>query len=333
MDDLFGRTIDYLRVSITDRCNLRCIYCMPPGGVNWTPHENILSFEELLRICGIMAGMGIRRVKVTGGEPLARRGAADFISSLKKIKGIQTVTLTSNGVLLEGELDKFADAGLDGVNISLDTLDGETFRRVTGRDGPDKTLRAIERACAAGLRVKVNCVPLRGINEDDLTGLAALAKTGVEAVRFIELMPLGNNAGSFEFVPGKKVMELLEKEYGEFTPYPGTPGGGPALYYSLRGFRGKIGFINAVSDGFCETCNRVRLTSRGLLKPCLSGDISLDLRGLIRGGSGNPSGCSDREVENAVRALIAQKPRAHTFSARYHREKTECAAGMFSIGG
>jgi cyclic pyranopterin phosphate synthase len=332
MDDLFGRTIDYLRVSITGRCNLRCIYCMPPGGIDWTPHENILSFEEILRICGIMAGMGIRRVKVTGGEPLVRRGATDFIRSLKKIKGIQTVTLTSNGILLEGELDKLADAGLDGVNISLDTLDGETFRRITRRDGLDKTLRAIERACAAGLRVKVNCVPLGGINEADLTGLAALAKTGVEAVRFIELMPLGN-AESFEFVPGKKVLELLEKEYGEFTPYPETLGNGPAFYYSVRGFRGKIGFINAVSVGFCGTCNRVRLTSRGLLKPCLSGDISLDLRGLLRGGPENSPGCSGREVEDAVRALIAQKPRSHTFAARYHQEKTEHTAGMFNIGG
>ncbi|MDR0624170.1 MAG: GTP 3',8-cyclase MoaA [Treponema sp.] len=332
MTDLFGRTIDYLRVSITDRCNLRCIYCMPPGGADWTPHKNILSFEEILRICGIMAGMGIRRVKVTGGEPLVRRGAVDFIASLKKIKGIQTVTLTTNGTLLEDELDRLADAELDGINISLDALNEKTFHRITRRDGLDKTLRAITDASAAGLRVKVNCVPLQGINEDELAGLAGLAKTNAVAVRFIELMPLGN-AESFAPVPGKKIMELLEKEYGELIPCPGKFGNGPARYYSIRGFRGKIGFINAMTDGFCETCNRMRLTSRGLLKPCLSSEISLDLCGLLRGGPENIPGCSDREVEDAVRDLIAKKPRAHTFSAPYHQKKTAPADGMFRTGG
>jgi cyclic pyranopterin phosphate synthase len=332
MKDPFGRTINYLRVSLTDRCNLRCGYCMPPAGVDWIPHTNILSFEELLKICGIMAGMGIRRVKVTGGEPLVRRGAADFICSLKKIPGIEKVTLTSNGILLEGELDKLADAGIDGVNISLNSLREETFRHITRRDGLDKTLRAIKGAAAAGLRVKVNCVPLRGVNEDDLAGLAALAETRVAAVRFIELMPLGN-AKAFEGVPGSEVKRLLEREYGELVPSPETRGNGPARYYSIRDFRGKIGFINAMSDGFCETCNRMRLTARGLLKPCLSSDISLDLCGLLRGGPGNPPGCSRRELEEAIRALVAQKPRAHTFSTPYRQEETAHTAGMFKTGG
>jgi cyclic pyranopterin phosphate synthase len=332
MKDLFGRTIDYLRVSITDRCNLRCIYCMPPAGLDRSPRKDLLSFEEILRICGIMAGMGIRRVKVTGGEPLTRPGAADLICSLKKIKGIQTVTLTSNGVLLEKELDKLVAAGLDGVNISLDSLKDENFRRVTRGKGLKNIRSLLSRAASLPLPVKINCVPLRGINEDELAALAGLAKTGLAAVRFIELMPLGN-AESFEPVPGEKVMNLLEKEYGELIPCPGTPGGGPARYYSLKGFKGKIGFINALSTGFCETCNRLRLSSGGLLKPCLASETGLDLRGLLRGGPENPSGASSCDIEEAIRGLVAQKPRSHTFSMPRQREKTKPAPGMFKIGG
>ncbi|MDR1277816.1 MAG: GTP 3',8-cyclase MoaA [Treponema sp.] len=329
MKDTFGRTIDYLRVSITDRCNLRCIYCMPPGGVDWTPHRNILSFEELLRLCGLMAGMGIRRIKVTGGEPLVRRGAADFIASLKKLEGIQTVTLTSNGVALDQHLDKLISAGLDGLNISLDSLREENFRRITGGDGFEKVCSFLNRIDSLPLPVKINCVPLRGINEDELANLAGLAKTSAAAVRFIELMPLGR-AGSFSPVPGKEVFKLLEKEYGKLIPYPGTLGGGPAVYYSIKGFKGRIGFINALSDKFCETCNRLRLTAQGLLKPCLSSNIGLDLRGLIRGGPENSGGW---ELEEAVRALIARKPWGHTFSTWQDQEKTEHEAGMFSTGG
>ncbi|MDR1098922.1 MAG: GTP 3',8-cyclase MoaA [Treponema sp.] len=331
MKDPFGRTIDYLRVSITDRCNLRCIYCMPPDGVDWTPHRNILSFEELLRICGLMAGLGIRRIKVTGGEPLVRRGAADFIASLKKLEGIQTVTLTSNGVALDQYLDKLISAGLDGLNISLDSLREENFRRITGGEGFEKIRSFLNRIDSLPLPVKINCVPLRGINEDELADLAGLAKTSGAAVRFIELMPLGR-AGAFSPVPGKEVFKLLEKEYGKLTPYPGPPGGGPAVYYSVKGFKGKIGFINALSDKFCETCNRLRLTAQGLLKPCLSSNIGLDLRGLIRGSPEN-SGASNRDLEEAVRALIARKPWSHTFSTRQAQGKTEHDAGMFRTGG
>jgi cyclic pyranopterin phosphate synthase len=262
----------------------------------------MLSFEEILRLCGIMAGMGIRKIKVTGGEPLVRKGAADFIAKLKAISGIEQVTLTTNGLLLE---NFFAEAGpigalVDGINISLDTLDPERFSKITRGNQITRTalstqrelsrgqglsaiLRALDRTRDLGIPVKLNCVPLRGFNEGDLSGIAALAKDVNRAVHFIELMPLGS-AGSLEPIPGAELAALLERDYGKLVPYPGRLGNGPAEYFSLPGFAGKIGFINAVSQGFCEHCNRLRLSSDGVLKPCLSSDSGMYLGRLLRGG-------------------------------------------------
>ncbi|GHV78255.1 GTP 3',8-cyclase MoaA [Spirochaetia bacterium] len=339
MIDRYGRIIDYLRISVTDRCNLRCVYCMPAEGVAWKPHDEVLSFEEILRLCAVMAGLGIRKVKITGGEPLVRKGVALFIAKLRAIPGIEQVTITTNGLLLEEFFDEAGDcypAGnlVDGVNISLDTLDPERFSKVTRTaldafargQGLPAVLRALDRAQSLGIPVKLNCVPLRGFNEADLPALAALAQTANRAVRFIELMPLGS-ANSLDFIPGAEVAALLERVYGPLVPYPGTLGNGPAEYYVLPGFAGKIGFINAVSEGFCETCNRLRLSSGGILKPCLSSDSGLDLRALLRGGA------SDAEIRAAAAELAAQKPPSHNFSAVYERERTKHKSGMYHIGG
>ncbi|WP_010259667.1 GTP 3',8-cyclase MoaA [Treponema primitia] len=338
MIDRYGRIIDYLRISVTDRCNLRCVYCMPAEGVEWKPHGDMLSFEEILRLCGIMAGMGIRKVKVTGGEPLVRKGVAGFIAKLKTIPGIEQVTITTNGILLEEFFDEAAADGagrpVDGVNISLDTLDPERFSRLTRTasdafvrgQGLPAILRALDRAQTLGIPVKLNCVPLRGFNETDLAGIAALARNVNRAVRFIELMPLGS-AGSLEPIPGAEVAAMLEQAYGKLIPYTGRLGNGPAEYYSLPDFAGKIGFINAVSEGFCETCNRLRLSSGGILKPCLSSDTGKDLRALLRGGA------PDADLAAAVAELVAQKPPSHNFSAVYERERTNHVSGMYHIGG
>ncbi|MDR1929057.1 MAG: GTP 3',8-cyclase MoaA [Treponema sp.] len=325
--DSRGRLIDYLRVSVTDRCNLRCAYCMSEEGIAWKPHGDMLSFEELLRCCRVTAALGIRKVKVTGGEPLVRRGTAGFIAALKAVPGIKQVTLTSNGILLGEELGRLAAAGLDGVNISLDTLDGETFRRLTRRDGLDKTLRAVEGAWAAGLKVKINCVPLRGINDHELAAIAALAKDRPLAVRFIELMPLGNAEG-FRPVAGEEAAAALEGRYGKLTPFAGKPGNGPAVYYTLEGFAGIVGFINPLSRGFCETCNRMRLSSQGILKPCLAGEVCLDLRALLR------SGADDGALRQAVLEAAARKPAGHHFSGLCGKAGERCRdQEMFRIGG
>ena len=340
--DSFGRTLDYLRVSITDRCNLRCVYCMPEEGVEWKPHDSMLKFEETLRLCRIMAALGIRKVRVTGGEPLVRRGVASFVKELKAIPGIEKVTLTTNGFLLGAyieEAEALSPASFpDGVNISLDALDGERFRRITRTEGalPEDILPHIESLLEKRIQVKINCVPVRGFNEEEIVPLAGLARDREIAVRFIELMPLGSAAG-FKPITGTETAAFLEKAFGALVPSTGidlklpVEGSGPAVYYSLPGFKGKIGFINPVSHGFCETCNRLRLTSEGLLKPCLSSAYAVDLRALLRGGA------SDDEIAGAVKEAASKKPAFHTLSPVYGTSLEETVKrhkdGMFGIGG
>jgi len=333
--DPFGRVIDYLRVSVTDRCNLRCVYCMPPEGVEWKPHATMLSFEEILKLCGIMAELGIRAVKVTGGEPLVRRGAAAFLQKLKALPGIERVTLTTNGLLLDAYLDEAEEAVPDGVNISLDALDPRRYVRISRYEGagPALILPLIDRLLAKGVAVKLNCVPLRSVNEDEILPLSALARDKNVAVRFIELMPIGS-AAELRPVPGGEIAEMLEKAWGPLTPFSGVRGNGPAVYYSLPGFTGTIGFINAVSRGFCETCNRLRLTSEGFLKPCLANELCLDVRTMLR------SGAADGDLKRAVTEAVSRKPRFHSFSNVYGAPSTETAfsaetraEGMSRIGG
>ena len=341
LTDSFGRTLDYLRVSVTDRCNLRCVYCMPEEGVKWKPHDSVLKFEETLRLCAIMADLGIRKVRVTGGEPLVRRGVASFIKGLKAITGIEKVTLTTNGFLLGAYLSEVADllpaSFPDGVNISLDALDGERFGRITRTEGavPEEILPHIASLLEKHIQVKINCVPVQGINEEEIVPLAGLARDSDIAVRFIELMPLGSAAG-FKPITGDETAALLEKAYGILTPFTCTDlqlpieGSGPAAYFSLPGFTGKIGFINAVSRGFCETCNRLRLTSEGLLKPCLSDAYAVDLKVLLRRGA------SDGEIASAVMEAVSKKPKYHTLSPVYGAAPGETGRhkdGMFGIGG
>ena len=330
--DSSGRTLDYLRVSVTDRCNLRCVYCMPAEGVEWKPHEAMLSFEEILRLCRIMAKLGIRKIKVTGGEPLVRRGTASFLKNLKTLPGMEKVTITTNGFLLGAFLDEAESLGVlpDGVNISLDALEPERFARITRMENlkPADILRCAGRLLEKKIPVKINCVPVAGFNEEEILPLAALARDRNIAVRFIELMPLGS-ARDLKPVPGGEIAALLEKAYGVLTPFAGVLGSGPAVYYSLPGFAGKIGFINPVTHGFCETCNRLRLTSEGFLKPCLSYDLGLDLRALLRAGA------SDRELEQAIVETAAKKPRYHALSGIYGEASKERknTGGMFGIGG
>jgi cyclic pyranopterin phosphate synthase len=327
MQDSLGRTIDYLRLSITDRCNLRCVYCMPGGGVEWMPHNDMLRFEEITRLCGIMAGLGIRGIKVTGGEPLVRKGAVNLVKSLKTLPGIEQVTLTSNGVLLGEYLDALMRAGIDAVNISLDSMDAENFRRITRAGGLEQILSVIEKAPRLGLALKINCVPLRGINERDIAKIAALARNSPITVRFIELMPLGE-ASSLQPLPADETAALLEKAYGPLSPAPVKLGSGPASYYTLRGFTGFIGFISPLSHMFCDRCNRLRLGSTGALKPCLSSDAGADLRLLLRGGA------SDGEIGETIAELVSRKPERHNFGMKGEAAETRRRTGhMFRIGG
>lgn len=303
MLDGLQRNIDYLRISVTDRCNLRCVYCMPEDGVAWMPHEDVLRYEEILRLARIFAGLGGRRIKLTGGEPLVRRGLPDLVAGLRAIDGIEEVTLTTNGILLAEQLPELLEAGLGGVNVSLDSVREETFCRLTRREGVERTLAGIDACLAAGIPTKINCVPVAA--EEDLLALAELARTRPLPVRFIELMPIGLGKG----LPRRGEAELralLEGAFGPLTPYSERLGNGPCRYYTLPGFQGQIGFISAVSHQFCDRCNRVRLTANGFLKTCLQYDRGVWLRPLLAG--------SDEALTAAVAEAIRQKPAAHQFS-------------------
>jgi cyclic pyranopterin phosphate synthase len=295
---------------------------MPPEGVGWMPHDEVLRFEEILRLCKLLAALGIKAVKVTGGEPLVRRGLAEMVKELKAINGIEHVSLTSNGVILGEHLEALAASGLNAVNISLDTIDEKKFFQLTNTDGLVNTLFAIDHAVELGLKVKVNCVPLRTFNEEDIVKIAGVAKNKDIAVRFIELMPLGK-AAAFQPLPADEVMSIIEKEYGALKSSVVKLGNGPAAYYTLKGFTGHIGFISALSHSFCQNCNRLRLTASGLLKPCLSSDMSLDLRSLVRSGAG------DEEITDLIQKLVNKKPAGHSFGINGEASNIN----RFRIGG
>ena len=323
MEDTFGRTITYLRLSVTDLCNYRCCYCMAPEGVEKTAHGAVCSLEELRDMTAAAVACGVRKVRITGGEPLVRRGVEQLTAGLKAIPGIRRVALTTNGVLLAQKLPALLAAGLDSVNISLDTLHPETFRRITGKDELAAVQNGIRAALASGIPVKLNCVPQPGVNEGELESLAALAQEHPLQVRFIEMMPIGFGAG----LPGLSGPELLKRFYRrwpQLQPVTGAAfGDGPAVYYSAPGWRGSIGLIAAVHGKFCASCNRVRLTSQGFLRPCLASETGCDLRALLRGDA------DDAQLLTAIRETIWAKPREHHFND----SSMPATRGMYRIGG
>lgn len=305
MLDDYGRNIDYVRISLTDRCNLRCVYCMPEEGVQLMPHSDILTFDEIIRLCRIFAELGMKKIKLTGGEPLCRLNAAGLIKQLKDIPGVEQVTLTTNGVELHKYWQDLCTAGLDAINISLDTLDKELYHQITRRDKLDTVVDNIIMASENGqVPVKINCVPMR--QEQKLYDVASLARDYNVHVRYIEMMPIGQGK-DFEFFSREETIALLEEKYGKLVPCKEMLGNGPAEYYMIDGFKGKIGFISAVSHKFCHLCNRIRLTADGFLKTCLQYDKGVELRPLLRAEA------SDEEIKRAIQAAIAQKPSAHHF--------------------
>ena len=305
MVDGQGRAIRYLRVSVTDRCNLRCRYCMPESGVDWVPHGQVLTYEQMARLVGLCAGLGVEKVRLTGGEPLVRRGLSALVRMVKETPGIRQVCLTTNGVLLPEQLPALLEAGLDGVNLSLDTLDRGQYAALTRRDELPRALAGLEAALAApGLTVKLNCVPLAD-NEDQWVPLAALARDRGLAVRFIELMPIGLGRG----LPGRseaQVLARLEAVFGPLRPLEAPPGG-PARYGTFPGFQGRVGFISAMTHPFCAACDRVRLTASGFLKTCLQYQTGVDLRALLEAGAG------DSALRAAILEAVRQKPACHHF--------------------
>ncbi len=324
MIDQYGRKIDYLRISVTDRCNLRCVYCMPKSGIQSLPHNEIMTFEEVIRVAKVASGIGIRKIKVTGGEPLLRKNLIFLIRKLREIPGIDQVTMTTNGVLFAMYGEQLVSAGLGGVNFSLDSLDAGTFLQITGIDAFSKVLSAIKLSCQLGLKTKINCVPIQEINSSALIDLAGMARAYPVHVRFIELMPIGLGA-KFTPIENQYVLKMLTQQFGKPQRVFGGLGNGPARYYNFSGFQGSIGFISAITEEFCENCNRIRLTAEGKLKLCLHYKEEVDLKTLLR------EGITDEKLQETLQDLIFQKPRHHNF----HDEANGTTDGrkMVQIGG
>ena len=309
MQDRLGREIDYIRISITDRCNLRCVYCMPECGVPSVSHDMILRFDEIVRLVKIFCSLGIKNVKITGGEPLVRKGAVGLIKDIKSVEGIEKVSLTTNGILLSENLNALAEAGIEGINISLDTLDRQKYMKITGFDGLNTVLKAIDECRAfPEIKVKINAVTLADYNRDEICALADFAAGAGATLRFIEMMPIGLGTG-FGGYNQDEIMTVLEEAYGPAKTINEEVGSGPAKYYSFEGLEGRIGFISPMSHKFCRSCNRIRLTSEGLLRPCLGSDVGIDLRMPMR------EGASDEELKALIYDGIMNKPAGHCFEA------------------
>ena len=311
MKDQYQRNIDYMRVSVTDRCNLRCRYCMPKD-IELLPMEEILSFEEILEIIHQAASLGIRKIKITGGEPLVRKNCTGLIAKIRETEGIEKVTLTTNGILLPEYIEDLKAAGIDGINISLDTLRKDRFQEITGFDALDQVLAGIDASLNAGIRTKINTVLQKGVNDGEWQDLMLLAKDRPLDVRFIEMMPIGYGAvstGVSDIELRSKIREL----------YPGTEedhtvhGNGPAVYVRIPGFCGGVGFIAAINEKFCKDCNRIRLTSAGRIKPCLCYGDSFDLREILRTKEGPER---DALLKETLQKAITYKPKEHCFEAK-----------------
>lgn len=320
MTDQYGRPVRYLRISLTDRCNLRCRYCMPEQGVDLCAHADLLRYEEIVAIARAALDCGIDTFKLTGGEPLARRGVPVLVAALKELPGTRQVTLTTNGLLLGDQLDALVAAGLDAVNVSLDTLDETQYHTLTRRAFAPGAVVDTVRAAARVLPVKVNAVLLPETADQWLPLARLAADPGVD-VRFIEQMPIGKGEAD-PGLAGDKVLAVLRQAWPDLAPCNEPRGNGPAHYYKSAGLTGRIGFIDAVSHRFCASCNRLRLTCTGMLRPCLCYDDGTDLRALLRSGAGPD------KLKNAVEQAIAAKPEGHCFGSGHGSRQT-----MNRIGG
>ncbi len=317
LKDTYNRVIDYLRISVTDRCNLRCIYCMPAEGIKLLAHEEVLRYEEIVEIVKVAAGLGIHKLRLTGGEPLVRAGLPNLVASLSAIEGIDDISLTTNGILLKKYAVELKESGLARVNISLDSLIPEKYARITRFSQFDAVIEGIEAAGAAGLNpVKINVVAMRGVNDDELVDFARKSITDGWNVRFIEMMPFVDEIPvdcRLGIVPEElqpQYMSIAEiKKHlnvlGHFNPVHLVPGNGPARYYQFPEANGTVGFISPVSEHFCFKCNRLRLTADGKLRPCLLSDVEVDLRPHLRSGE------REDKIKKAIARAIELKPKQH----------------------
>lgn len=337
MKDRYNREIDYLRISVTDRCDLRCLYCMPED-IDTVPMKEILTFEEIALSATAASKIGISKIKITGGEPLVRKNVCHLVRMLKEIPGIEQVTITTNGLLLAQHLDELINAGTDGINISLDTTDRDRYRHITGHDKLGAVLEGLEGAVKSNIPVKINAVSVdwdsffgeeaedgSGVPED-IKALIGMAEYQPVDVRFIELMPIGYGK-DLPGIPHDILIPRIKALYKDMKEC-GRCGNGPAVYYKIPGYTGRIGFISAIHGKFCNECNRIRLTSKGYLKSCLCYDTGVDIKNIIRDDVPGP--VKQERIARAFEQCILSKPDSHSFT---QKEKITEKLTMSAIGG
>ncbi len=307
LTDSYNRKIDYIRVSVTDRCNLRCIYCMPSEGVREITHTEILRYEEIVRLLSVAADLGIKKVRITGGEPLVRKGLPSLIKAISNIKGIEEISLTTNGVLLRNFARELKEAGLKRLNISLDSMNPNRYEEITRGNNLADVWEGIKIAEGLGFSpIKINMVPIRGFNDNEIKDFASLTFNKPYHIRFIEFMPTGAKEiwSKDKCIPVQEIRDLIS-ELGELKPIKNEWGSGPAKNFRIDGAKGVVGFISAISDHFCGGCNRLRLTSDGKLRPCLFSSLEIDLKKAIRDGG------SDEDLRRIFVSAIEIKPEKH----------------------
>lgn len=324
--DPYRRKINYLRISVTDRCNLRCRYCMPEEGISLTPHGEILTYEEILRIVRVFGCEGISKIRLTGGEPLIRKGIVDFISRLSQVETVKDLSLTTNGILLKDLARDLKEAGLKRINISLDSLRKERFFQITRKDAFERVWAGIEESLNAGLSpIKINMVAIKGLNDDEIEAFARLTLHLPLTVRYIEYMPSGNGEAwkQTDLLTMDQIKQRLDG-LGPLLPVPSDRWDGPAKRFRMKGALGEIGLIGAVSSHFCSDCNRLRLTPDGKIRTCLFSDEEIDVKDLLRKGG------SDQDLKERLLVALRAKPERHHIDSHQFKK---CQRNMSAIGG
>ena len=325
--DGFGRVHTNLRISVTDRCNIRCFYCMPSELVRFKPRHELLTFEEIARFARVVAGLGVNKIRLTGGEPLVRHDLASLVAQLRAVAGVHEIALTTNGILLAEQAQALRDAGLSRVNVSLDTLDEERFFQISRREGLDAVLRGIFAAKEAGFRkIRLNAVAIRNLTEPDVVPLARFGREHGMEMRFIEFMPLDADGqwDSSQVLSGARIREIIEESIGPLVPLDVVDPSQPATDYAFANGGGQIGFINPVSQPFCGDCNRLRLTAEGQIRNCLFSTEEWDARALLRGGG------TDDELAELIRTSVGAKRAGHGIDSD---QFVKPARAMYQIGG
>ncbi len=325
--DNHGRLVNYLRLAVTDRCNLRCFYCMPEEGIDYVPKEDLMTYEEMLRIVRVLAGMGIEKVRITGGEPFVRRDMMDFLASLSRTEGLTQINITTNGTVTAPLVPELKNMGIRSVNLSLDTLDRERFFQITRRDMFDKVMQTLEALLKNGIATKINTVVMQGKNEDDLLHLAQLTKNEPLDVRFIEEMPFNGEGAHYQRLwwDHRRILEHLKTHFPTLEKLPDPPFS-TSYNYKVPGHKGKIGIIAAYSRTFCGTCNRLRLTPQGLLKTCLYDQGVFNIKNLLR------EGANDVQVKMAFLDALGNRAK-DGFEAENRRFQFPVSESMATIGG